>query len=159
MPIVFPNNTIQEVSAQQILFPQNVVQVVDVPITATLSVNNWATQNTLATATITPTSTTSRILVYTQITYRQDAAFDSWNLAYIWVFNNTRNAEIMRSGWNGNWRFTINHWQKQFLDTPNSTAPQVYSVRVGNYPTGVAWYNFNAAHDGLSFIRLTEFGA
>lgn len=158
MPIVFPNNTIREVGVDRIYFPENIVQQIEYPITATLSVNNWATQNVLATGTITPTQATSRILVYAQITFRMDGGGNgNWNLGYMWVFNDTRNAEIMRSGWNGNWRLTISHWQKQFLDSPGTTATQTYSIRVANYPTGVCWYNFNAAHDGLSFLRLTEF--
>lgn len=157
MPIIFPNNTIREVSAERIYFPNNIVQQVEYPITATLAVNNWATENVLATGTITPTQTTSRILVYVQVTFRMDAGLGTWNLGYIWVYNNTRNAQIMRSGWNGNHRYTISHWSKQYLDSPNSTATQTYSVRVGNYPTGTCTYNASASHDGQSFLRLTEF--
>ena len=59
MAIIFPNNTISEVGVNRISYPKNMIQVVDLPFTATLTVNNWATQNQIAVASITPTSTTS----------------------------------------------------------------------------------------------------
>jgi hypothetical protein len=159
MAIVFPNNTISEVGLGQISYPRNMIQVVDVPFTATLSVNNWATQNEIATATITPSSTNSKILVYVNIHFRGDITQGSWSLGYIWVRSNTRNVELMRSGWNGGWRHTISNWSKHYLDSPNSTAPQTYSLRCGNYPTGTHTFNTGNAHDGISHIRLVEFAS
>jgi hypothetical protein len=156
MAIVFPNNTIREVGVGKIAYPNNVVQIVDVPFTSTLSVNNWATQNEIATATITPTSSTSKILVYVNIHFRGDITQGTWSLGYIWVRNNTRNVELMRSGWNGTWRHTISNWSKHYLDSPVSTSPQVYSLRCGNYPTGTHTFNTGNAHDGISHIRLME---
>lgn len=156
MAIVFPNNTISEVALDKISFPNNIIQIVDNPFTASLSVNNWATQNEIATATITPTSTSSKILVYVNVHFRGDIAQGNWSLGYIWVRSNTRNVELMRSGWNGTWRHTISNWSKQFLDSPASTAAQTYSIRCGNYPSGAHNFNTGNAGDGISHIRLME---
>jgi len=157
MAIVFPNNTITEVGSGKISYPKNVIQIVDNPFTATLSTNNWATQNEIATATITPTSTSSQILVYVNIHYRGDIAQGNWSLGYFWVRNNTQNVELGRSGWNGTWRHTIYDWSKHFLHSPASTSAQTYSLRCGNYPSGTHVFNTSIAHDGISHIRLIEF--
>jgi len=161
MAIIFPNNTLQEISVGKISSPGNLIQVVEVPITTSLSSANWATQNTLATATITPTSVTSKILIYTDIHFRMDAGLGTWSLGYFWFFHNTSGTQLMRSGWNGTWRNTISSWQKQFLHSPASTSLQTYSLRCGNYPTGTCYYNNSGqnAHDGKSYIRLMEFAA
>ena len=157
MAIYFPNNTITEVGANKLLFPRNIVQVVESPITATLSVNNWDTQNEIGTVSITPTSANSQILVYVNIGFRGDIAQGNWSLGYFWLRNNTRNVELTRSGWNGTWRHVIYDWSKHFLDSPASTATQVYSLRCGNYPTGNHTFNTGTASDGICYIRATEF--
>jgi hypothetical protein len=157
MAIYFPNNTITEVASNRLIFPKNIVQVVENSFTSTLSVNNWATQNEIATVSITPTSATSQILVYANIHFRGDIAQGNWSLGYFWLRNNTRNVELTRSGWNGTWRHVIYDWTKHFLDSPNSTATQVYSLRCGNYPSGTHVFNTSHDHDGRSFIRATEF--
>jgi hypothetical protein len=161
MAIVFPNNTLQEVGVGKISSPGNLIQVVEVPITASLSSANWATQNVLATATIVPTSVTSKILIYTNIHFRMDAGSGNWSLGYFWFYHDTTATQLMRSGWNGTWRNTISSWQKQFLHSPSSTATQTYSLRCGNYPSGTTYYNNSGqnGHDGLSYIRLMEFAA
>lgn len=156
MAIYFPNNTITEVAASKLLFPRNIVQVVETPITATLSVNNWATQNEIGTVSITPTSATSKILVYVNIGFRADFT-GAWSLGYFWVRNNTSNVELCRSGWNGTWRNVIYDWSKNYLDSPGTTATQTYSLRCGNYPTGTHTFNTGLSHDGYSYIRATEF--
>lgn len=156
MAIYFPNNTITEVAANKIIFPKNVVQVVENAFTSTLSVNNWDTQNEIATVSITPTLATSQILVYVNIGFRADFT-SNWSLGYFWVYNNTRNAELTRSGWNGTWRNVIYDWSKHYLDSPGSTATQTYSLRCGNYPTGTHTFNTGTASDGISYIRATEF--
>ena len=157
MAIYFPNNTITEVGAGKLLFPKNIVQVVEAPITATLSVNNWATQNEIGTVSITPTSATSKILVYISIGFRADITQGNWSLGYFWVRNNTSNVELTRSGWNGTWRHVIYHWSKHYLDSPASTATQTYSLRCGNYPTGTHAFNTSLDHDGKCILRATEF--
>ena len=159
MAIVFPNNTVQELAPGRIHTPGNIVQIVDVPFTTSLSSNNWATQNTIATATITPTSNISQILIYTMIHFRQDRPQGQWSLGFFWVYHDTSGALLHSSSWNGSWRHVIGSWQKNHLHAPSSTSPQTYSLRCGNYPDGTAFYN-NAgqnAHDGLSYIRLVEF--
>lgn len=156
MAIYFPNNTITEVAASKLLFPRNIVQVVETPITATLSVNNWATQNEIGTVSITPTSATSKILVYVNIGFRADFP-GNWSLGYFWVRNNTSNVELCRSGWNGTWRHVIYDWSKNYLDSPGTTATQTYSLRCGNYPSGTHTFNTGLASDGYSYIRATEF--
>jgi hypothetical protein len=156
MAIYFPNNTITEVAASKLLFPRNIVQVVETPITATLSVNNWATQNQIGTVSITPTSATSKILVYVNIGFRADFT-GTWSLGYFWVRNNTSNVELCRSGWNGTWRNVIYDWSKNYLDSPGTTATQTYSLRCGNYPSGTHTFNTGLSHDGYSYIRATEF--
>ena len=157
MAIYFPNNTITEVGAGKLLFPKNIVQVVESPITATLSVNNWATQNEIGTVSITPTSASSQILVYVSIGFRADIPQGNWSLGYFWVRNNTRNVELTRSGWNGTWRHVIYSWSKQYLDSPASTATQTYSLRCGNYPSGTHAFNTSLASDGICILRATEF--
>ena len=156
MAISFPNNTITEVAASKLLFPRNIVQVVENPITATLSTNNWATQNEIGTVSITPTSATSKILVYVNIGFRADFT-GTWSLGYFWVRNNTSNVELCRSGWNGTWRNVIYDWSKNYLDSPGTTATQTYSLRCGNYPTGTHTFNTGTASDGICYIRATEF--
>lgn len=156
MAIYFPNNTITEVGAGKLLFPKNIVQVVESPITATLSVNNWATQNEIGTVSITPTSASSQILVYANIGFRADF-MGNWSLGYFWMHNNTRNSELARSGWNGTWRNVIYAWSKQYLDSPASTATQTYSLRCGNYPTGTHAFNTTLSSDQVCILRATEF--
>lgn len=156
MAIIFPNNTIAEVGAGKLSYPQNVIQIVDVPFTASLVVNNWATQNELATASITPSSASSRILIYINVHFRGDITQGTWSLGYIWFRSNTRNVELCRMGWNGTWRHTISNWSRHYLDIPNSTATQTYSIRVGNHPSGSHNFNTGNAHDGVSHLRLLE---
>ena len=159
MAIIFPNNTISEVGVNRISYPKNMIQVVDLPFTATLTVNNWATQNQIAVASITPTSTTSKILIYVNVHFASYLDQGVWSLGYIWIRSNTRNVELCRSGWNGTWRMTISNWSRHYIDSPNSTASQQYSVRVGNYPSGQHSFNTGASHDGISHLRLIEFAA
>jgi hypothetical protein len=159
MAIVFPNNTMQELSAGRVYTPGNIIQIVDVPFTASLSTNNWATQNTIATATITPTSTSSQILIYTHIHLRSDVAQGNWSLGYYWIYHDNTGALLHTSSWAGTWRHTISSWQKNHLHSPSSTSAQTYSLRCGNHPAGLVHHNASNqnAHDGLSYIRLTEF--
>jgi hypothetical protein len=157
MAIYFPNNTITEVAAGKLLFPKNIVQVVEAPITGSFTVNNWATQNEIGTVSITPTSATSQILVYVSIGFRGDIAQGNWSLGYFWLRNNTRNVELTRSGWNGTWRHVIYSWSKQYLDSPASTATQTYSLRCGNYPSGAHSFNTATAGDNICILRATEF--
>ncbi len=160
MPIVYPNNTISEVSNAYISYPGNIVQVVESRITATLSFQNWSTQNELGTASITPTSASNKILVYIHTNFRQDATQGTWSLGMIFLHNTTRNVALIRSGWQGGWRHTISHYSKSYLDSPNSTATQTYSLRGGNYPSGANMtMNTGTASDGYSYIRLTEYAA
>lgn len=160
MAIIFPNNTLSEVNSQYITYPGNIVQIVENRITATLSHQNWATQNELGTASITPTSASNKILVYINVTFRQDATQGTWSLGMFWLHNTTRDVNLIKSGWNGGWRHTIGNYSKSYLDSPNSTTTQTYSLRSGNYPSGANLLcNQGAAHDGFSFIRLTEYAA
>lgn len=159
MAIIFPNNTISEVGVNKISYPKNMIQMVDNTFTSNFAVNNWATQNELATASITPTSSSSKILVYVNVHFRGDIAQGNWSLGYIWIRNNSRNVELCRSGWNGTWRHTISNWSRYYLDYPGTTATQVYSIRCGNYPSGTHVFNQSGGGDGKSFIRLMEFAA
>lgn len=157
MAIHFPNNTVTEIGSGKISYPKKLIQVVDNAFTATLSVNNWATQNTIATATITPTSASNQILVYVNCHFSGYIAQGNWSLGYFWIYHNNSGAQIGRSGWNGTWRHTISNWSKSFLHSPGSTAAQTYSLRCGNYPSGAHGFNTGNAHDGISHIRLMEF--
>jgi len=157
MAIVFPNNTISEVGVGRLSYPENLIQIIDVPITNNFSVNNWSTQNTIATATITPTSIQSKILIYINMHFRGDIAQGNWSLVMLWMFHDNTNTQLIRSGWNGTLRHTISNYSKQFLHSPNSTSAQTYSVRCGNYPSGTHSFNTGNAHDGISHIRLMEF--
>jgi hypothetical protein len=160
MAIIYPNNTITEVGTGQISYPGNLVQTVEQKITATLSFYNWSTQNQLGTASITPSSSSSKILVYIHTNFRFDGnGQGTWALGMIWLHNTTRNVNLIQSGWDGTWRHVISSYQKSYLDSPNSTATQTYSLRFGNYPAGGGTFFANAgtASDGICIIRLQEF--
>lgn len=156
MALVFPNNTVSEISPGKVTYPSNMIQMVDVPITATLSVNNWATQNQIATASITPASTSSKILIYVNMHIRGDITQGTWSLGWIWLNHVNTGSSLFESGWNGTWRHTIYDWSRHFLHSPSSTATQTYSLRCGNYPTGTHTFNTGNAHDGISHLRLIE---
>jgi hypothetical protein len=157
MPIQFPTQTIQELNNKVYVPGGTIVQMVEVRSTATYASANWATQNELFTASITPTSANNKILVYIFGSYRMDVA-SSWSLGYMWVHNTTRNINIITSGWDGTWRNAISSYERQFLDSPLSTAVQTYSFRVGNYPSGTTYWNNTGqnASDGYAYMRLTE---
>jgi len=160
MAIYFPNSSVQEVNGKINIPGGNIVQIVEVSSSATLAVNNWSTQNELFQASITPTQATNKIIVYMYGAFRQDTAPVNWSLGYFWIYNITGNYLIMAPGWNGSTRMTIQSMEKCYLDSPNSTATQTYSFRVGNYPTGPEYYGNNSADsnasDGYSYLRLTE---
>jgi hypothetical protein len=158
MAIIFPNNTLSEIGSGYITYPGNIVQIVENRITATLSHQNWSTQNELGTASITPKSASNKILVYINLTFRQDATQGTWSLGMFWLHNTTRNVNLITSGWNGGWRHVIDNYSKSYLDSPGSTTTQTYSLRSGNYPSNANLLcNQGCAHDGYSFIRLTEY--
>ena len=162
MGIYFPNQNIQEIGGSLNMTGGTVVQVQETRSTASLSCANWSTQNFLFSGSITPISASNKILVYMFIPFRMDAGGGTWSLGYIWLYRpDNTGTQIMRSGWNGTWRQTISSWQKTYLDSPNSTATQTYSVYVGNYPTGTCYYNAtsSSSHDGYAYLRLTEISA
>lgn len=157
MAIVFPNNTISEVNSSFISYPGNVVQIVESKITATVTCNNWATPNNIGSLSITPTSTTSKILIYVHMNMRMDMTQGNWSLCYLDLYNADR-GQLIISGWDGTWRHTIYSYRKQYLDSPSSTAVQTYTLRCYNYPIGVvAYFNTNTSSDGLCYIRATEY--
>lgn len=161
MAIVFPNNTIREVSSSFVSYPGNIVQIVESKITATLSVNNWNTANTIGSLTITPTSTSSTILLYIHMNMRMDttAGGGAWSLCYVDLYNSAR-GQLIISGWDGTQRNTIYSYRKQYLDSPGSTAAQTYSLRCYNFPSGVVGnFNTTTASDGICYIRATEYAA
>ena len=158
MAIYFPNQNIQEISSKINITGGTIVQMVETKSTAQVTCNNWATQNFLFSGTITPTVSTNKILVYVFVPFRMDVAAGNWSLGYIWVNNTTAGRSIMVSGWDGTWRKTISSWEKQYLDSPGSTATQTYSIYVGNYPSGACSHNLASqnSHDGYAYIRMTE---
>ena len=97
-------------------------------------------------------------MVYVNTSFRFDAPQGTWALAYVWCYNTTSSREVYASGWNGTWRHVIGHYSRNYLDSPASTATQTYSLRLGNYPSNGTFHaNLNTAHDGYSYIRLTEY--
>lgn len=161
MGIMYAASSIKEVNGQ-LSIPGGVpIQMLEFRTTSSLSTANWATQNELFTGSITPTSVNSKILIYVCGHFRMDAGAGTWSLGYMWVHNTTRNVNCITSGWNGTWRQTISSYTRQFLDSPNSTATQTYSFRVGNYPSGTTHWNNSGqnGHDGYSYMRLTEISA
>jgi hypothetical protein len=158
MAIIFPNNTISEVSPG-FTYPGTLIQVVEQRLTNTLAFNNWATRNNLGSASITPTSATSRILIYINTNYRQDSSQGSWSLGIISLFD-ANNNQLIRGGWNGTWRHVIGSYQKQFLHSPGTTATQTYTLAAFNFPSdGTFFVNTTTASDGITFIKLMEFAA
>lgn len=156
MAIVFPNNTISEVSSG-FTYPGNIVQVVEQVLTNNISFNNWATFNVLGTASITPTNASNKILIYIHTTFRQDSTQGTWSLGII-ALRNAAGTELIRSGWNGTWRHVIGHYEKQYLHSPGTTATQTYTLGGYNYPTNGTFYiNTATASDAQTIIRLTEF--
>ncbi len=161
MAIIFPNNTIQEIGGVVSVPGTRIIQLIEHRSTATLSVANWATQNELFTGSITPTSLSSKILIYIYAPFRMDVAPVNWSLGYMWVHNTTRNVALIASGWNGSTRMTISSYERKYLDSPNSTVTQTYSFRVGNYPTGTCHWNNTgqSANDGYAYMTLMEISA
>jgi hypothetical protein len=161
MAIYFPNQNIQELGGKLNITGGTIVQQIEVRSTATYAAANWATQNELFTGSITPTVAGNKILVYIYAPFRMDAGAGTWSLGYMWVQNTTGNYNIITSGWNGTWRNTISSYEKVYLDSPNSTATQNYSFRVGNYPTGTCYWNNSGQQnsDGYAYMRLTELSA
>jgi hypothetical protein len=160
MAIYFPNQNIQEISGKLNLTGGTIVQTIEVRSSAIFAAANWATQNEMFTGSITPTVAANKILVYIYAPFRMDVAVGNWSLAYMWVHNTTRNVNVITSGWNGTWRKTISSYEKQYLDSPGTTATQTYSFRVGNYPSGTCYWgnhpsNGNAS-DGYLYMRLQE---
>jgi hypothetical protein len=162
MSIQFPNQSIKEISSRLAVSGSGIpIQTIEIRSTATYASGNWATQNELFTGSITPTSSTSKILIYIYAPFRMDAGAGAWSLGYMWVHNTTGNYNVITSGWNGTWRNTISSYTRQFLDSPNSTATQNYSFKVGNYPSGTTYWNNTSsqASDGYAYMRLTEISA
>jgi hypothetical protein len=156
MAINFPNNTISEV-APGFTYPGAMVQVVEQVLTNNIVFNNWATFNTLGTASITPTNANNTILIYIHTTFRQDSTQGTWSLGII-ALRNAAGSELIRGGWNGTWRHVIGHYEKQFLHSPGTTATQTYTLGGYNYPSDGAFYINNAtASDARTIIRLQEF--
>lgn len=161
MSINFPNQSMQEVSAKIAVTGSGVpIQTIEYRSTNTYAAANWATQNELFTGSITPTSATSKILIYIYGPFRMDVG-STWSLGFMWVQNTTGNYNVITSGWNGTWRNVIGSMTRQYLDSPNSTATQNYSFRVGNYPSGTCYWNNSSSQssDGYAYMRLTEIAA
>ena len=158
MAIYFPNQNIQEISSQINVTGGTIVQMVETRSTATVTCNNWSTANFLFSATITPQVATNKILVYAFVPFRMDVAAGNWSLGYINVYRGLGTTYIMGSGWNGTWRKTISSWEKQYLDSPGSTATQTYAIYVYNYPSGPCVHNNNvsSSHEGYAYLRMTE---
>lgn len=161
MAIYFPSSSIQEISSQLNVSGGTIIQMIEVRSTNTYAAANWSTQNELFTGSITPTSTSSKILIYVHGTFRMDVAPVNWSLSFFWLHNTTRNVNVITCGWNGTTRNVIGSLSRQYLDSPNSTATQTYSFRVGNYPTGTCYWNntSQSASDGYAYLRLMEISA
>jgi hypothetical protein len=167
MAIYYPNQSITEIPHGAAFLNISllnitggtVVQTVEQRHTSYLASSNSA-QNDFFSASITPKSASNKILVYAYAPFRVDAGAGTWSLGWMWVHNTTRNVGIISSGWNGTWRNTISSYEKHFLDSPNSTAPQTYVFRVSNFPgTTVYWGNhptLPTQGDGYSYIRMQE---
>lgn len=163
MAIYFPNTNISEVGGGNISIPGSVVQIVQTAITGTLSTTTRSTWLPLSSgsATITPTSASNKIYVYFQTCFRKDHTQGAWSLGQIGLYYDTGGYFLSYSGWNGTWRHVIDSYRKTYVHWPNSTAAQTYSLRYVNHDHGgttntIFYGNSACAHDGLSFIRLTE---
>jgi hypothetical protein len=161
MAIVFPNNTITDMGPGLISYPGNVVQIVEQQLNVATSFYNWSTQNVLGTATITPTATTSKILVYVQSSFAFDPSAGQFSMGFWWLLNTTQSTTLISSGWQGVLAPTRNSFRKSYLDSPNSIATQTYSLRIGNYPAGSGTFYTPAdgAVNSINYhiIRLTEY--
>jgi len=159
--IYFPNQNIQEVGGQLQFTGSQIVQIVETRSTATISCANWATENSIFSASITPTQATNKIHVYMFLANRMDAGAGTWSLAYMRLRVNATgrsNVLLIQSGWNGTWRNTIHSYQKTYVDSPGSTNTQTYTAYGLNYPTGTCYYNNTGQQnsDGYIYMRLTE---
>jgi len=162
MAIFFPNQSIQELNSNINVSGSSIVQIVEQRSTATLSCANWNTGNFLFSATITPTSTASSILVYAYMPYRMDAGAGKWSLGYYTV-TRSGGPTIITSGWGGTWRNVIGNMEKTYLDSPATTSTVTYNVYVYNFPaedpqTTLCYWNNSTqnASDGYAYLRLTE---
>lgn len=164
MAIYFPNQNIQEIGGGLNLTGGTVVQIQETRSTDSLSVYNYATLNFLMSCTITPKSASNKILVYMHVPFRFDSGPLAWSLGQIFLYRpNNSGTQLINGGWEGGQRNIIHHYEKQYLDSPNSTSTQTYSVYCVNYPSGAGTMYVNNAlqqnSDGYAYLRLTEISA
>ena len=98
-------------------------------------------------ATITPISTTSKILVIAQVSFLVTPSANAWAFAYV-----NRNGGNIWSG-GGSINSGIMHEQSlplTYLDSPNSTSPVIYDVGFGKGSGGTA----SIDHERSSVILL-----
>ncbi len=140
-----------------------VLQVVFVPITTTVSTSSSTFQSMSETASITPDSTNSRILIDISIhSHISNHSTDGWSAINYKVLRGSTEVSGSDGAHYGYARNTrsdddreMQYISRQFIDSPNTTSSTTYSVQVNSR------FGFSTSFNeyGVSSIRLMEIGA
>lgn len=144
-------------TTKEMLPAGSVIQVVQTAYSAADAVSSSTPQNTGCVASITPLSATSKILVVASIPlYHLAAALNAF--ARI-----SRNSGAAVSGkfhdfYTGGGSGICGNVGINWLDSPGSTAPVVYTVQIGSDPAGAVHMNkdFNGVNNGVTYLTLLE---
>ena len=165
-------NTITVNSGDKLYAPGHVIQVVSGTLTSAATGTGTSIVDTGLTATITPTSTSSKIYVNGYITLGTQSFF-----VYCWlVRGSTQIFKADAAGSRprttfaappyagGNEIYAVEAMPFQYLDSPSTTSATTYKIQIRQYSTG-AWY-VNRSHNdrdnadyeprGTSVITLME---
>ena len=167
------DNIVGATSSDKIHIPGHVIQTVSSTLTSTVSSTGTSIVDTGLTATITPSSTSSKIYVNGYITIGTQAYF-----VYCWLVrgstqifkgdtaSNRPTVTITTSGEGGVAQdvYAMHPLPFSYLDSPNTTSATTYKIQIRQYGTQ-AWY-VNRTHSdrdnadyeprGASVITLQE---
>ena len=149
------------VTRAKIGYAGGVLQVVQAYITTGTTTTSQSYGNTAITASITPTSSSSRILVL--ISHNYYLSRNSVNLTYgDCFFRLVRNGVDLASNryainfGSTSWNDFFNHNTFNYLDTPNTTSATTYTVQMR---AGAANFSVSAPSEGFGGVALLEISA
>ena len=137
----------------------SVLQVVHFGYSATVSNSTTTFADTGVTATITPSSASSKILILISMTGLEKSAGNSLNSINLQIMRGVTVVRLYAAlvGYTGSVLDTINTSAFNYLDSPASTSALTYKVQFKNYNASAAVYcQSNAAIGDQSTITLME---
>jgi len=143
-----------------VTYPGAVLQVVQTAYSTVDTVSSSSATNTGCTASITPSSSTSKILAMASVpTYHGVAALNGF--ARI-----SRNSNAAVSGkahdfYASTGSGICGNINIQWLDSPATTSAVTYTVQIGSDPAGSFSINkdFNSVNNGVTYLTLMEIAA